>query len=111
MEKQRTTQQNKSLHAALTEISNDLTEKGIERRTIVQGLEGYTAPVTPQFLKEVFKTIIYTMYHKTSTTDLTTKEMVDSWDVFSKFLSEQYHCEYTWPSQESKEFESYYNNQ
>lgn len=110
-EKQRSSAQNRSLHKALTEISNDLTQQGIEQRTILNDLVGYTAPVTPTFLKEVFKTIVYTMYRKTSTTELTTKEMVDSWDVFSKFLGEQYGIEYTWPSQEALYWEQLVDNE
>lgn len=105
-EKQRSSAQNRSLHKALTEIADNLTEQGIEQKTILEDLVGYSAPVTPSFLKEVFKTIIFTMYRKTSTTELTTKEMVDSWDVFSKFLGENYGCEYYWPSQESQYWES-----
>jgi len=110
MENQRSSQQNKSLHAALTEIAADLQQQGIERRNIVDALEGYSAPITMEFLKEVYKTIIYTMYRVDSTTKLTTKQMVDSWDVFSKFMGENYGIEYVWPSQETKEFDSYYNN-
>jgi len=110
MENQRSSQQNKSLHAALTEIAADLQQQGIERRNIVDSLEGYSAPITMEFLKEVYKTIIYTMYRVDSTTKLTTKQMVDSWDVFSKFMGENYGISYVWPSQEAKEFESYYNN-
>jgi hypothetical protein len=68
---------------------------------IVEDLEGYSAPVTASFLKEVFKTIMYTMYRKTSTTDLTTAEMTECFDVFAKFLSENYGVDIVWPSQDS----------
>lgn len=108
MEKQRSIQQNKSLHKALTEIANDLQTQGIERRTIISNLQGYEAPITMEFLKEVYKTICYTMYGKTSTTDLTTKQMMDSWEVFSKFIAENYGVEYYWPSAEAQAFEEYY---
>lgn len=109
-EKQRSAAQNRSLHSALTEIAADLQQQGIERRNIVDALEGYEAPITMEFLKEVYKTICYTMYGKTSTTDLTTKQMVDSWEVFSKFMAENYGVTYFWPSQDAKEFESFYDN-
>ena len=108
-EKQRSVAQNRSLHSALTEIAADLQQQGIERRNIVDALEGYSAPITMEFLKEVYKTIIYTMYRVDSTTKLSTKQMVDSWDVFSKFMGENYGIEYNWPSEEAKQFESYYN--
>lgn len=110
-EKQRSSAQNRSLHKALTEIAFDLQSQGIDRRTIIKELEGYDAPITTEFLKEIYKTIVYTMYSLTSTSDLTTKQMMDSWDVFSKFLDERFGIEYNWPSQESQHFEEWYNNE
>ena len=104
---QRSTRMNSSLHLALTNIADDLQSQGIERRTIIEDLEGYEAPITMEWMKEVYKSIVYTMYRKTSTTDLTNKEMIDSWEVFSKFLSEQYGVSYTWPSSEAQYWESY----
>lgn len=101
---------NRCLHRALTDIAQDLQNQGIERRTIIEDLEGYEAPITMEWMKEVYKSIVYTMYRKTSTTDLTNKEMIDSWEVFSRFLSEQYGVSYTWPSQEAQYWESYQDN-
>lgn len=98
---------NRSLHKGLTDIANNLQEQGIERKTIIQDLEGYEAPITMEWMKEVYKSIIYTMYRKTSTTTLSNKEMIDSWEVFSKFLAEEYGVTYTWPSQEAQYWEQY----
>jgi len=84
-----------------TQVSQLLIEQGIDQRTIVEDLEGYSAPVTPSFLKEVFKTIMYTMYRKDSTTQLTTVEMKDCFDVFAKFLGETYGVSVEWPSQDA----------
>ena len=97
-ERQRTNQQSRAMHLAFNQISQLLIEQGIDQRTIVQDLEGYSAPVTPEFLKQVFKTIMYTMYRKTSTSDLTTNEMTTCFDVFAHFLGEQYGVQVTWPS-------------
>ena len=104
-EKQRSGLMNRCVHKALTDIAADLQQQGIERRTIIEGLEGYEAPITMEWMKEVYKSIVYTMYRKTSTTELTNKEMIDSWEVFSKFLAEQYGITYTWPSQEATYWE------
>ena len=109
-ETKRSTVMNRCLHKALTEISADLEQQGIQRRTIIEDLEGYEAPITMEWMKEVYRTIVYTMYRKTSTTDLSNKEMIDSWEVFSKFLSEQYGVSYTWPS-ESAQYWGNYENQ
>lgn len=101
---------NRCLHRALTDIAQDLQNQGIERKTIIEDLEGYEAPITMEWMKEVYKSIVYTMYRKTSNTDLSNKEMIDSWEVFSKFLAEQYGISYTWPSSEAQYWESYQDN-
>lgn len=95
---------------AFTQISDLLVEQGIDQRTIVEDLEGYSAPVTPSFLKEVFKTIMYTMYRKTSTTDLTTEEMTTCFDVFAKFLGETYGVSIEWPSQDALAMQALLDN-
>ena len=110
-EKQRSSLMNRCLHSALTEISADLEQQGIQRRTIIEDLEGYEAPITMEWMKEVYKSIIYTMYRKTSTTELTNKEMIDSWEVFRKFLAENYGITYTWPSQEAQFWEQLADNE
>ena len=97
----RTATQNKALHLAFTQISNLLVEQGIDQRTVVTELKGYSAPVTPEFLKLVFKTIAWTMYRKNSTTELTTNEMTTCFNVFSKFLGEQYGIDCAWPSNDT----------
>ena len=83
------------------QVSVQLNGAGIDQRTVVKDLEGYSAPVTPEFLKLVFKTIMWTMYRKSSTTELSSTEMTTCFDVFQKFLGETYGISVEWPSQES----------
>ncbi len=97
-EKQRTTQMNKACHLMFTQVSTLLVEQGIDQKMIMRDLTGYDTPVTPQFLKTVFKTIMHTMYRKDSTTQLTTTEMSDCFEVFAKFIAENYSQTITWPS-------------
>jgi len=97
-EKQRTITQNRALHLAFNQISDLLVGAGIDQRMIMHDLTGYSAPVTPEFLKLVFKTIMWTMYRKDSTTMLSSTEMTNCFDVFSKFLGETYSLEISWPS-------------
>lgn len=106
----RTITQNRCLHLMFTQVSDLLVEQGIDQRTIVKDLDGYSAPVTPEFLKQVFKTIMYTMYRKTSTTELTTNEMTTCFDVFAKFLGEQYGIEISWPSNDSLALQALLDN-
>lgn len=102
MEKpQRTITQNRCLHMMFNQVSDQLIGAGIDQRTVVKDLDGYSAPITPEFLKLVFKQIMYTMYRKTSTTELTTNEMTTCFDVFQKFLGENYGLDISWPSNDS----------
>lgn len=98
---QRTTLQNRSLHLALTQISRDMVQQGFDQRMILDSLKGYSVPVTPEFLKEVFKSIIFQLYRKTSTKDLTTSQMTEAFDVLGKFLGENFGYEAVWPSLET----------
>ena len=99
--KPRTISQNRACHLMFQQVSTLLIEQGIDQRVIIEDLEGYDAPVTPEFLKQVFKTIMYTMYRKLSTTTLTTTEMTTCFEVFAKFLGEHYGIHVTWPSEEA----------
>ena len=99
--KKRTITQNRALHLGLEQASIELNGKGIDRHIVIQDLEGYSAPITPEFLKEVFKEIMWTTYRKKSTTELTTNEMTTCWDVFALFMAENYGIHLTWPSNDA----------
>ncbi len=103
----RSTQQNRSLHKLFSDISNSLIEQGIDQRTIIEGLQGYDAPVTPEFIKEVWKTIQYTMYRTTSTTQLETTQYDKVYDVLNKFLGEEFGIYCPLPSVEEQMMKQY----
>ena len=109
--KQRTISMNRALHLMFTQVSTTLVEQGIDQRMILNNLKGYETPVTPEFLKTVFKTIAYTMYRKESTTTLTTNEMTTCFDVFAKFLGEEYGLTVSWPSQDSLALQALIDNE
>jgi hypothetical protein len=110
METKRSTQVNKSMHLLFGQVSNELISQGIDRRTVILDLEGYDCPVTPQFIKEVWRSIMYTMYRKTSTTDLTNAEVKGCYEVFIKFMGENYGLSTGWPSVESLYAKDWYGN-
>lgn len=97
MKKPRSIQQNKAMHKLFNEVSNELISQGIDQRAVLMALEGYACPVTPEFLKEVWRSIMFTMFRKTSTTQLTTKEMTDCYEVFNKFLGENFGVHLDFP--------------
>ena len=91
----RTVPQNKSLHKLFADISLELNSQGIDQRTVMEHLTDYPSPVTPEFIKLVWKNIQYTMYRTTSTTDLESDQYDKVYDVLNKFLGEEWgiHCE------------------
>ncbi len=54
---------------------------------------------------------MYTLYLKTSTTELTTNEMTTCFDVFAKFLSENYGIDVTWPSNDALAIQALLDNE
>lgn len=98
---QRTTTQNKSLHKLFTDISTHCVAHGIDQRTILSSLTDYQCSVTPQAIKEVWRSMQIAMTGKESTADLTTAEVDQVFGVFSKFWSELTGEYFVWPSIEA----------
>lgn len=84
----RTQQQNRALHKLFNDISNHCIEHGIDQKTVLDSLKSYEVSTSPQFVKEVWRVIMHTLTGKTSTTEMTTKEIDQVYDVFNKFWSE-----------------------
>jgi len=102
METKRSSQVNKSMHVLFENISSELLARGIGRKMIMQAMKDYDAPVTEKYIKqEVWGPIMYTMFGKTKTSDLTNKEVSECYDVLNKFVSETFKLECPWPSVES----------
>ena len=101
---QRTPNQNRSLHKYLTWIAEGLSDSGQDMRTLVK------IPIKPTMdnVKEnLFKPVMNAMYpDKKSTTELTTKEMMEVYDVFNAAMSERLGIGFDWPSEESMRIES-----
>lgn len=95
---QRTTTQNRALHKLFGDIANYCVETGLDQKAVVNGLSSYAVPVSPQSVKEIWRTIQYTLTGKVSTTELTTKEIDQVYDVFNKFWSELTGEHFAFPS-------------
>tara|TARA_R110000850_G_C9829608_1_gene453214 strand:- start:410 stop:754 length:345 start_codon:yes stop_codon:yes gene_type:complete len=109
-EQPRSTQINKAMHVLFDNISTELLAKGVERKTIINDLEGYSCPIDAAFIKEVWRSIMFTMTGKTSTTQMTNQECTKCYDVLNKFLGEEYAVHLPWPSVEEMML-SYLDNQ
>jgi len=96
--KNRTSQQNRSLHLYLTMMARGFNDAGIDILMVMKKFkEGFSIPVTQTFLKAVFKKVMSGMYNKTSTTKLTTVEIQKVYDAFNRGLGEQHGISRPWP--------------
>jgi len=105
MEKQRSSQQNKSFYAWIEEVANECEAQGVDRKTMVEDLSDASIPITGKFIKEViWFHYMVAMYGKESTAQLTTKEMTEVEKVVTLHLQEHYGLQTTWPSQDDQNF-------
>jgi hypothetical protein len=86
-EKQRTIQQNKALHKFFELLSDECNDQGITIQKLLQN--EIDTMVTPILVKEaIWRPIQKVMFGKDSTTELTTKEIDQIFDVLNKHLGE-----------------------
>ena len=98
METVRSSQVNKAMHKLFSDIAGELLDKGVERRTVINDLQGYSCPIDAAFIKEIWRSIMFTMTGKTSTTQMTNQEAQKCYDVLNRFLGEEYAVHLPWPS-------------
>jgi len=105
MEKKRTLQQNKALHKFCTELANEANNHGISMKAVVQNLE---VDWSMESIKSIIHAISKAKYGKTSTADLSTRELSDVCEEVQKiFLG--FGVYVTFPSYEQLEFDNYYS--
>jgi hypothetical protein len=101
LEKPRTPAQNRSLHLWFTKLANQLNESGMTVMRVMK--HDAEIPWTEHMVKEMlFKTIMKSMYGKTSTTQLTTKELTLVSDTLIRYLAEKNYVETEFPSLETQ---------
>jgi hypothetical protein len=99
MEKQRTIQQNKALHAWFKLLSDYLNENGLDMRVVLK--PDWRIWWTPESVKEnLFKPLMEAMYQKESTTELNTAEINKVYEQIMFILGEKYGIHVPFPSHE-----------
>lgn len=96
-----TRQQQKSIHKLFNDISNYCIETGLDQKAVTSHLTGYDIPVSPQFVKEVWRSMQIAITGKKSTTELDRKEIDQVYEVFNKFWSELTGEHFAFPSIET----------
>ena len=97
--KKRTNQQNKSLHLFLELLSKELNEAGLDMRKVLK--PNVDIPWTKENTKEyLWRPIQEALKLKKSTTELTTEEVSQVWEVLNRHLSEKFGVTVPFPSEE-----------
>ena len=104
---QRTSQQNRALHAFYTLLANALNDAGLDQRKVLK--PSVSIPWTPEAAKEqLWRPIQKAMYGKESTTELSKIQEIDKiHEVLMRHLGEKFGVEYiTFPHDEARTAEA-----
>jgi hypothetical protein len=83
-EQPRTPKQNKSIHKYFDEVAVELNNQGITLEVLLKNLE---VDITPSVIKDIFRKIGEIKFGRTSTKDLTTKEIQECYEEFNRHLA------------------------
>jgi len=102
-EQQRTAQQNKALHLYFTFVAEALNDAGYDMRKSLEVLQsGVDVPWETKTVKEyLWRPVQKAQLEKTSTTQLTTKEIDKVFDTLNRCLGEKFGITVPFPSIES----------
>jgi hypothetical protein len=100
-DKKRTLTQNNSIHKFCELLSEELDNAGLDiKRTLKEEFE---IPWSPERVKELlWKPLQEAMLDKTSTTQLTTKEVSKVYEVLNRWLGTKHGLHVPWPSEEDQ---------
>lgn len=99
-EKQRTELQNRSLHLYFTQLAEELNNSGYDMKKVLK--PSVDIPWNSKSIKEfLFRPIMKIQTGKESTTDLTTKEIDEIYDVINRHIGEKFGIHIEWPSSET----------
>lgn len=104
-EKKRTLSQNNALHLYCEMLYQKLSFAGITQKKFLSIMDEIDN--SPKSIKAVFREYGKAKYGKTSTADLTTKEMSDIYEEFNRNLS-KIGVYVAWPSEDNKNFNQTY---
>ena len=101
--KQRSGKQNNSQHLYLRMMAQAFNDAGLDQRMVINKFsDGFSIPVTMEFLKEVFQQVASGMFDKKSTAELTTVQIQDVYEAFIAGMGQKYGISRPWPHVEEK---------
>ena len=97
----RTSAQNRSLHLYFTLLAKELNDSGQDMRKVLK--ESVEIPWGVVSIKDqMFKPIALAMFGKSSTTELSTKEISEVYEVLNRHTGEKLGISVIWPHEEDK---------
>ena len=103
--KQRTGQQNKSLHKYCTMLADALNDAGLDmKKTLKPEIE---IPWTCQNVKDhLYKPILKALTGKESTIDMDTIDPSAVYEILNRFMGEKHGIIVQWPNREAQRYEN-----
>ena len=100
----RTAKQNRSLHSTLREYAEKLNDSGYEYSVFIEmaSQRGFKASWTGTNVKELFNTVSKAMNDGKTSSELSTKEMKDTYQVFERHIAECSGVSLAWHSLEQQ---------
>jgi hypothetical protein len=81
---QRTDLQNKAIHVYFQQVADELNAAGIPYKLLVEGAE---ITNTAETIKSLFRLIGGAKFKRYSTSELSTKELMEVWEDFNEILA------------------------
>src|SRR3990172_4513110 len=104
--KQRTIQQNKSLHLWCTMLANAFNDAGLDiQKTLRHDIEIPWSAVTVKEL--IYRPVMEAMTGKESTTELDRIEPSQVYEVLNRHLGEKFNLHVPWPCDETRQEEQH----
>lgn len=101
----RTTKQNNSLHKYLQQVEAECKERGLDARKFFR--PEVEIPITAAMLKnDAWRPIQRAMFDIESTTDLSTTQMQQVYEVFARHLAQSHDIAIEWPCRETQIMEA-----
>ena len=97
MENRRTKKQNNSLHLFCEQVADELSNHGVSLQVFIQNL---SVDLTAENVKSAIRAIGNEKFMKTSTADLTTKELQACYEEINRHIS-QWGIHIPFPSEET----------
>lgn len=105
MEEKRTTQQNRSLHKYCTDVARELNNAGVPVSVFMEDIE---ADYTMDTVKMLWKAFARAKYGKTSTTELTKKQIDEIYDEVNRHVA-RFGIHVEFPSRDLLDYQRIYD--